>query len=104
MVILHGGHLRAGLLLGEEVFAARDCTVLVPSRPGYGGTPLTADDTPAVFADRVAELCGRLGIGQAEAVGGGSPPEGPRGGAGRPASPSRVPAGPDERGGPAALA
>ncbi|MFI5808549.1 alpha/beta fold hydrolase [Streptomyces sp. NPDC051561] len=68
VVILHGGHMRAGLALGEEVFAAEDCTVLVPSRPGYGGTPLTADGTPAGFADRVAELCGRLGIGQAEAV------------------------------------
>ncbi|MCX5205799.1 alpha/beta hydrolase [Streptomyces sp. NBC_00237] len=67
-MILHGGHMRAGLALGEEVFAARDCTVLVPSRPGYGGTPLASGRTPAEFADRVAELCARLGIEQAEAV------------------------------------
>ncbi len=68
VVILHGGHIRTGLSWGEEVFAARDCTVLVPSRPGHGDTPLTGDDTPAGFADRVAELCERLGVGQAEAV------------------------------------
>ncbi|MFI9561569.1 hypothetical protein [Nonomuraea endophytica] len=38
VVILHGGHMRAGLALGEEVFGAAGYTVLVPSRPGYGQT------------------------------------------------------------------
>jgi hypothetical protein len=39
VILFHGGHMRAGLALGEEVFADADCTVLAPSRPGYGRTP-----------------------------------------------------------------
>ncbi|MQB01815.1 MAG: alpha/beta hydrolase, partial [Actinobacteria bacterium] len=35
-LIFHGGHMRAGLALGEEVFQTAGCTMLVPSRPGYG--------------------------------------------------------------------
>ncbi|MPZ89994.1 MAG: alpha/beta fold hydrolase, partial [Nitriliruptorales bacterium] len=42
----------------------------VPSRPGYGGTPLGTGPSPDVFADVVAQLCGKLGIDQlAVAVG-----------------------------------
>jgi hypothetical protein len=41
VVIFHGGHVRAGLALGEEVFAEAGYTLLVPSRPGYGRTPLS---------------------------------------------------------------
>ncbi|MER6944244.1 hypothetical protein ABT294_09495 [Nonomuraea sp. NPDC000554] len=40
IIIFHGGHMRAGLALGKEVFSAAGYTVLVPSRPGYGKTPL----------------------------------------------------------------
>ncbi len=40
VVIFHGGHMRAELVLGEDVFAEAGCSVLVPSRPGYGRTPL----------------------------------------------------------------
>ncbi|MGW8989058.1 alpha/beta fold hydrolase [Streptomyces zhihengii] len=62
VVIFHGGHLRAGLRLGEDVYEDADCTVLVPSRPGYGATPLSAARSPEEFADTTAELCGQLGI------------------------------------------
>ena len=41
VVVFHGGHVRAGLAVGEEVFAAAGCTILAPSRPGYGRTPLS---------------------------------------------------------------
>jgi len=41
VMVFHGGHVRAGLALGEDAFAAADCTLLAPSRPGYGRTPLT---------------------------------------------------------------
>jgi dipeptidyl aminopeptidase/acylaminoacyl peptidase len=36
VVVFHGGHMRAGLALGENVFADAGCAVLAPSRPGYG--------------------------------------------------------------------
>jgi pimeloyl-ACP methyl ester carboxylesterase len=60
--------MRAGLALGEELFAELGYTVLVPSRPGCGRTPLRTGSSPAGFADAIAELCGRLGIGRLAAV------------------------------------
>ena len=39
--VFHGGHVRAGLALGEDAFTAANCTVLMPSRPGYGRTRVT---------------------------------------------------------------
>jgi pimeloyl-ACP methyl ester carboxylesterase len=68
LLILHGGHLRAGIALGEDEFAAAGFTILAPSRPGYGRTPLRAGPTPARFADAVAALCARLGITRVAAV------------------------------------
>jgi pimeloyl-ACP methyl ester carboxylesterase len=68
VLIMHGGHMRASLPLGEEVFADAGCTVLVPSRPGYGRTPLTVGPSLEEFAEVAAELCGQLGIGQVAAV------------------------------------
>ena len=75
VVICHGGHMRAGLALGEEVFAELGCTVLVPSRPGYGRTPVGVGPGPVRFAEVIAELCARLGITEATVVGisGGGP-------------------------------
>jgi pimeloyl-ACP methyl ester carboxylesterase len=68
VLLCHGGHMRAGLALGEELFAEHGYTVLVPSRPGYGRTPLRTGRSPAGFADVAAELCGRLGIQRLAAV------------------------------------
>ncbi|MFI9561580.1 alpha/beta fold hydrolase [Nonomuraea endophytica] len=68
VLVLHGGHLRAGLALGEEVFADAGFTVLVPSRPGYGRTPLSTGTTPAGFADATAQLCRSLGVERLAAV------------------------------------
>jgi pimeloyl-ACP methyl ester carboxylesterase len=66
--MMHGGHMRASLPLGEEVFADAGYTVLAPSRPGYGRTPLTTGSSPEGFAGVAAELCDRLGIGSLAAV------------------------------------
>jgi pimeloyl-ACP methyl ester carboxylesterase len=63
VLMLHGGHMRAGLPLGEEVFADAGYSVLAPSRPGYGRTPLATGTFPDRFADAIAELCGKLGLG-----------------------------------------
>jgi pimeloyl-ACP methyl ester carboxylesterase len=68
VLMMHGGHMRASLPLGEEVFADAGYTVLAPSRPGYGRTPVTAGTSLDGFADVTAELCGQLGIGSVAAV------------------------------------
>ncbi|MCF6467817.1 alpha/beta hydrolase [Nonomuraea sp. MG754425] len=68
VVVFHGGHMRAGLALGEEVFADAGFAVLAPSRPGYGRTPPATGSTAAGFADTIAELCRALGIERVAAV------------------------------------
>jgi pimeloyl-ACP methyl ester carboxylesterase len=68
VLMLHGGHMRASLPLGEAVFADAGFTVLAVSRPGYGRTPLDTGRDPAGFADVIAELCDRLGIERLAAV------------------------------------
>jgi pimeloyl-ACP methyl ester carboxylesterase len=66
--VFHGGHTRAGLPLGETVFEELDYSVLAPSRPGYGQTPLHPDSSPEGFATATAELCARLGVQRLAAV------------------------------------
>jgi pimeloyl-ACP methyl ester carboxylesterase len=76
VLVFHGGHVRAGLALGEEVFAAAGYTILAPSRPGYGRTPLSTGTSVEGYTDVVRELCAHLGIARvAAAVGisGGGP-------------------------------
>lgn len=68
VLVFHGGHMRAGIALGEEVFADLGHTVLVPSRPGYGRTPLRTGTSPSGFAEAVGELCRHLGIDRVAAV------------------------------------
>ncbi|MFI5888042.1 alpha/beta fold hydrolase [Streptomyces sp. NPDC051554] len=68
VVIFYGGHMRAGLSLGEEVFTEAGCSVLAPSRPGYGRTPVSTGGTADGFADVTAALCAQLGITEVAAV------------------------------------
>ena len=68
VVVFHGGHVRAGLALGEEVFAAAGCTLLAPSRPGYGRTPLSTGSSVEGYTDVVRALCADLGITRVAAV------------------------------------
>jgi len=68
VVVLHGGHVRAGLAVGEEVFAESGYTVLAPSRPGYGRTPLQTGVSVRGFADVTRALCEHLGISKVAAV------------------------------------
>ncbi|HEX6232805.1 MAG TPA: alpha/beta hydrolase [Jiangellaceae bacterium] len=68
VVVFHGGHMNAGLALGEDVFIDLGYTVLVPSRPGYGKTPVTSGGTPDGFARAVRHLCERLSIERIAAV------------------------------------
>lgn len=68
VVVLHGGHMNAGLALGEDVFLDAGYSVLVPSRPGYGRTPLTTGTSAGGFADVARSLCEHLGITRVAAV------------------------------------
>lgn len=68
VVVFHGGHMRAGLALGEDALAEAGCTILAPSRPGYGRTPLLTGTSAAGFADATRELCEHLGITKLAAV------------------------------------
>jgi len=68
VLVFHGGHQRAGLPLGEEVFAEAGYTVLAPSRPGYGRTPLSTGRSVTGFADIARALCEHLGITRVAAV------------------------------------
>jgi pimeloyl-ACP methyl ester carboxylesterase len=68
VVIFHGGHVRAGLALGEEVFAAAGSTLLAPSRPGYGRTPLSTGSSVEAYTDVVRALCTELGLTRIRAV------------------------------------
>jgi pimeloyl-ACP methyl ester carboxylesterase len=68
LVIMHGGHMRADLPVGESALLDEGYTLLVPSRPGYGRTPLSSGPSPERFADATAQLCARLGIKSVLAV------------------------------------
>ncbi|MBP2412565.1 pimeloyl-ACP methyl ester carboxylesterase [Arthrobacter stackebrandtii] len=68
-VLFHGGHMRAELDIGQNVFLDAGCSILQPSRPGYGRTPLEAGPDPAAFSDRIALLCKTLGYDDVVAVG-----------------------------------
>ena len=68
VVVFHGGHVRAGLAVGEQVFAAAGCTILVPSRPGYGRTPLSTGTSVSAYTDVVRALCAQLGVARVAAV------------------------------------
>jgi pimeloyl-ACP methyl ester carboxylesterase len=76
VAVFHGGHVRAELALGEDVFAAAGCTLLAPSRPGYGRTPLSTGTSVEGYADVVRTLCAHLGIARIAAtvgISGGGP-------------------------------
>jgi pimeloyl-ACP methyl ester carboxylesterase len=68
VLILHGGHMRAELALGEDVYADAGYSVLVPSRPGYGRTPLCVGATASAFVDVLPWLCHHLGVTEVAAA------------------------------------
>lgn len=68
VVLFHGGHMHAGVALGEKPFLDAGYSVLVPSRPGYGRTPLGVQAALGEWTDAVADLVGHLGLGEVSAV------------------------------------
>lgn len=67
-LICHGGHLRASVPVGEDVLEQAGFSVLAPSRPGYGRTPITTGPGPDRFAAAVRELWQHLGLDGVDVV------------------------------------
>lgn len=69
VVILHGAHMSANSRFAESRLLPAGTTVLVPSRPGYGRTAVSAGPSAPEFATRLAALCRRLEITSVVAIG-----------------------------------
>jgi len=69
ILICHGGHLRAAVPVGESALALAGFSLLVPSRPGYGRTPLNGQGDPHRAAELVRELCAHLGLRSVSVMG-----------------------------------
>ncbi|OGO16936.1 MAG: hypothetical protein A2Z15_01230 [Chloroflexi bacterium RBG_16_50_11] len=75
ILLFHGGHMRASSDSGEAFFIENGYRVLIPSRPGYGKTPLNAGRSTTDFADVMAEFMSDLNIKSVTVIGisGGGP-------------------------------
>jgi pimeloyl-ACP methyl ester carboxylesterase len=76
VLVLNGGHTDCRSPLGHErFFLERGYRLLVPSRPGYGGTPAALGRTAEAFADALAGFLDLLRVARAVVVGisGGGP-------------------------------
>lgn len=69
VVIFPGGHMDGSVRLGEDYFLEHDYKILVLSRPGYGGTPLSAGPSPDLYADGVAEIIRQHKLGKCVVLG-----------------------------------
>jgi len=65
MVVLfvHGGHSNCNEILCHKRFNLEKYQLIIPSRPGYGKTPLDNNTTPKQAADLIVELLNHLSIG-----------------------------------------
>lgn len=69
VVVLHGAHMSAHCAFGESRWLPGEASVLVPSRPGYGRTPVAAGPSVPEFTIRLAALCRRLELRSITVVG-----------------------------------
>lgn len=65
VVLIHGGHSNCFEKLGIKGFDLETFQLIIPSRPGYGRTPLSDNQTPAKAAELIKELLEHLSIDQA---------------------------------------
>lgn len=59
-LILHGGHSNAKETLFHKNLNQKKLTLITPSRPGYGNTPLLDNKTPIKAAKQIIELMDKL--------------------------------------------
>ncbi len=69
VLLLHGAHMSANCRFGESRILPTGAAVLVPSRPGYGRTAVSAGPSAPEFASRLAGLCRRLDLSSVVVVG-----------------------------------
>lgn len=62
VLFLHGGHSNCRDTLFYKGFDTRKYQLIIPSRPGYGNTPLDDNITPKKTADLLVSLLNYLGI------------------------------------------
>jgi pimeloyl-ACP methyl ester carboxylesterase len=69
VVFLHGGHSNCNETLFHKGFDTRTFSLITPSRPGYGNTPLSDGRSPREAAELVVSLLDKLDVPQATVVG-----------------------------------
>src|SRR5690242_5559858 len=70
VLILNGGHTHCDSPIGHEQFFLREgYQLIIPSRPGYGKTPISSGKSAEAFADALVSLLDKLGLEQVIVVG-----------------------------------
>jgi len=62
VLFVHGGHSNCNELLCKKGFDLEKFHLIIPSRPGYGRTPLDNNKTPTQAANLIIELLNHLSI------------------------------------------
>ena len=69
ILFLHGGHANARERLTHTYLDLTQFTLITPSRPGYGNTPLGNNTTPLTAAKQIAEMMEALGFHNFHVIG-----------------------------------
>jgi pimeloyl-ACP methyl ester carboxylesterase len=70
VLVLNGGHTRCDSPFGhEDFFLEQGYQLIIPSRPGYGGTPSATGRSAEAFADALVSLLDQFHLGQVIVVG-----------------------------------
>ncbi|MEM8930625.1 MAG: alpha/beta hydrolase [Acidobacteriota bacterium] len=69
VIVVHGGHSNCHEELGITALVEAGHSVLVPSRPGYGRTPLSTGERAETAADALADLVRVLDLGRVAVLG-----------------------------------
>ncbi len=69
VLILHGGHGSCRSDFGQKALVKNGFSILIPSRPGYGRTPIESGKTAEDTADLFAALMKKLSIKKVSVIG-----------------------------------
>ncbi|HHG86431.1 MAG TPA: alpha/beta hydrolase [Bacteroidetes bacterium] len=69
LLLLHGGHGNAREMMTHRFLDPAQFTLITPSRPGYGGTPLSQNKSPVAAARQIEELMQKLPYEQYNLIG-----------------------------------
>jgi pimeloyl-ACP methyl ester carboxylesterase len=69
VLIVHGGHGSCRYDFKQQMLIDNGFSVLMPTRPGYGGTPIESGKTAEATADLFAALLKALGIDRVSVIG-----------------------------------